>query len=81
MPLSLPHIRRLAAEVARTEAPAFEGFATTNPEGAVDYTEVILRPQDQSSDQAHVVIGIRRSSSEADIAGILRNRLRDRLRE
>jgi hypothetical protein len=81
MPLSLPHIRRLAAEVARQENPAVEVFATTNPAGAVDHTEVIMTVPGRLSDPTQLVVGIRRSSSEADVCERLRDRLRDRLRE
>ena len=81
MPLKLPDVRRVAADVARQEDPALQVFAATNGEGATDYTEVILRLHKPSSDPTHVVIGIRRNAGEWQVRRLLRDRLRDHLRD
>ena len=81
MPLRLPDVRRVAADVARQEDPALQVFAATNGEGATDYTEVILRLHKPSSDPTHVVIGIRRNAGEWQVRRLLRDRLRDHLRD
>ena len=81
MSLSLPEIRRLAAEVAREVDSSFEVFATTNPEGAVDYTELILTVHNRADEPRRIVVGIRRGASEAEIRNLLRDRLRERLLE
>jgi hypothetical protein len=80
MPLRLPDVRRVAADVARQEDPAFQVFAATNGEGATDYTEVILKLNRPASDPSHVVIGIRRHAGEWQVRRLLRDRLRDHLR-
>ena len=80
MPLRLPDVRRVAADVAREEDPALEVFAATNGEGATDYTEVIHRLLRPSSDPTHVVIGVRRNAGEWQVRRLLRDRLRDHLR-
>jgi hypothetical protein len=81
MPLRLPDVRRVAADVAREEDPALQVFAATNGEGATDYTEVILRLHKSSTRPTHVVIGIRRNADESQVRRLLRDRLRDQLRE
>jgi hypothetical protein len=81
MTLSLPQLRRLASEVAREVDPSLEVFATTNPEGAVDYTELILTVHNRADGPARIVVGIRRGASEADIRNLLRNHLRERMLE
>ena len=80
MPLRLPDVRRVAADVAQQEDPALQVFAATNGEGATDYTEVILRFQQPSSDPTHVVIGVRRNAGEWQVRRLLRDRLREHLR-
>ena len=81
MSLSLPEIRRLAAEVAREVDPSFEVVATTNTEGAVDYTELILTVHNRADEAGRIVVGIRRGASEVEIRNLLRDRLRERLLE
>jgi len=80
MPLGLPDVRRVSADVARQEDPALQVFAATNGEGATDYTEVILRFQQPSSDPTHIVIGVRRNAGEWQVRRLLRDRLREYLR-
>jgi len=76
MSLSLPEIRRLAAEVAREVDPSFEVVATTNTEGAVDYTELILTcTTEQMKPAASLLV------SAAGRLKLRCNLLRDRLRE
>jgi hypothetical protein len=81
MPLRLPDVRRVAADVAREEDPALQVFAATNGEGATDYTEVILRLHKPSTHPTHLVIGIRRNAGESQVRRLLRDRLRDQLRD
>jgi hypothetical protein len=81
MPLSLPQLRRLAFEVARDVDPSLEVFATTNPEGAVDYTELILTVHNRGGEPGRIVVGINRGASESEIRNLLRAHLRVRLLE
>jgi hypothetical protein len=81
MSLSLPQLRRLASEVARDVDPSLEVFATTNTEGAVDYTELILTVHNRADEPGRIVVGIRRGTSEAEIRSLLREHLRARLLE
>lgn len=80
MRLRLPHVRRVAADVAGDEDPALQVFAATNGEDATDDAEVILRLHRPSSDPTNVVIGVRRSAGEWQVRRLLRDRLRDHLR-
>ena len=81
MPLSLPQLRALASEVARDVDPSLEVFATTNTEGAVDYTELILTVHNRSGEPDRIVVGVRRGASETEIRNLLRDHLRVRLLE
>jgi len=78
MRLSLPDIRRLALEVAREEGPGIDVVATTNPEGAVDYTEVVLSVGD-SSEPRRIVVSVRRTASAETIRRTLQAQLRHHL--
>jgi hypothetical protein len=79
MRLKLPDVRRVAADIARQEDPALQVFAATNGEGA-DYTEVVLRLHKPSTHPTHIVIGLRRDADESQVRRLLRDRLRDQLR-
>jgi len=75
MRLSLPDIRRLALEAAHDEGPGIHVVATTNPEGAVDYTEVVML-MDGSPEPRRIVVGVRRTAPAETIRRALREQLR-----
>ena len=78
MRLSLPDIRRLALEVAREVGPGIHVVATTNPEGAVDYTEVVLSVEDVPEPR-RIVVSVRRTASAETIRRTLQEQLRQHL--
>jgi len=80
MSLSLLDIKRLAVGIAGEENPALHVVAALNGEGTATYAEVVLTRDDVASSQ-QLVIGVTRQASESEVSGLLRDRLRERLRK
>jgi hypothetical protein len=79
MPISLPVLRSIAADVAFEEGSCCEVLGTTKTEGSSDFAKVIFGhlTDEESPD---LMITVRRRLAEEALRDILRDRLRAYLR-
>jgi len=71
----LTQLRRIAADVARQEAPMLEvvGVAPLGHESA--YAELMLATRDGAADPRRTVVGVNRDTSESAYRTVLKERL------
>jgi hypothetical protein len=80
MPISLPTLRSLAAEVAVEEQAGVAVLGTTNTEGSADFAKVLYGHLDRGAPPAPLVITVKRRLAEEEVRNVLRHRLRAYLR-
>jgi hypothetical protein len=80
MPISLPVIRSIAADVAFEEASGFEVLGTTKTEGSTEFAKVIFGHIADDADPEPFMIMVKRRLAEEALRDLLRDRLRAYLR-
>ena len=75
MPLTLPDIRRIAAEVAKEQNPPLDVVAATPSEGESTYVEVLLTVRGCRNEPCRVIVGVHPNASEADFRVAMAARL------
>jgi hypothetical protein len=81
MPLPLADVKRIAADVARTENPALEVVSATTAEGGSAYTEITVTIRGCREEPCRIVVGADRSGDESSLRSDFATRLRQHLTE
>jgi hypothetical protein len=79
MSLTLPDVRRIAADVARQQDSSLEVVAATPSEGESAYTEVLLTVHGCRSEPCRLIIGFSRDASEPECRRAIEAQLQQHL--
>jgi hypothetical protein len=79
MTLNLAEVKRIAAEVARTENPTVEVVSATTAEGGSGYTEVTIVIHGCHKEPCRIIIGADRSGGESALRSAIASQLRAHL--
>jgi hypothetical protein len=81
MTIALADVKRIAADVARTESPDLEVVSASTAEGGAAYTEVTVTIRGCRKEPCRIVIGADRSGDESGLRSAFATRLREHMAE
>jgi len=81
VPISLPTIRSIAAEVAVEEESGLAVLGTTKTEGSADFAELLYGHLDREESLGPLVVTVKRRLTEQEVRYVLQQRVRTYLRK